>query len=128
MDKAKEMIADAAEVGIDNVHDMDVTLRGYAEGAADAILAAMPEIIKGMVKPLEWGCDPGTNAYQTAISIAGQYVKENRCGQWMIWPPQSVDGEQPIAISYDEPIVDAAASAHNAAQVLKALSMKEQGE
>lgn len=49
MSDAREKIADAAEVGIDNVHDVDVTLRGYAEGAADAIIAALPDIIAGMV-------------------------------------------------------------------------------
>lgn len=52
---AREMIEDAAEVGIDSVHDMDVTLRGYAEGAAEAILAALPDIIKASIAPLEFG-------------------------------------------------------------------------
>jgi len=77
---ARELIADAAEVGIDDVHDMDVTLRGYAEGAADAILAALPQIIGGMVQPLEWG-----TANETIYWCQTPY------GRYSVW--ETFDGE-----------------------------------
>jgi len=50
MTDLREKLADVAEVAIDNVHDMDVTLRDYAEAAADVIIAALPD----MVMPLVW--------------------------------------------------------------------------
>lgn len=36
----RDDLIDLIEAALDNVHDMDVTLRDYAEAAADAVIAA----------------------------------------------------------------------------------------
>ena len=40
----RDELIDLIENAIDNVHDLDVTHRDYAEAAADAVLAALPEL------------------------------------------------------------------------------------
>jgi len=47
MDKAREAIGNI-------LYDHQKYNDGHVGDTADAILAALPEIIKGMVKPLEW--------------------------------------------------------------------------
>lgn len=53
MSDLREKLADCVLEGIDKVHDMDVTHREYANAAADAIIAALPD----MVEPLVWDID-----------------------------------------------------------------------
>lgn len=47
----REELIDAAEAAMDNVHDMDVTFRQYAEAATDAIFAAQAKEVKPSGKP-----------------------------------------------------------------------------
>lgn len=54
MTDAKEALEEIALEAMENAMDVDVGLNELAAAVAPAILAAMPEILKGMVKPLEF--------------------------------------------------------------------------
>lgn len=148
MSDAREKIADAAEVGIDNVHDMDVTLRGYAAGAAAAIIAELPEIIAGMVEPLEWD-DDGRDLRLDDGLIMGkgydwdgyEFMRQEGyglgCG-YIIWPDHissntfslygTFDGLYIQSIEGEQAAKDAAEADYGRnTAFLKALGMKEGG-
>jgi hypothetical protein len=46
----RDQIAEVLEISMDNVNDMDVTFEDIARAGADAILAALPD----MIAPLVW--------------------------------------------------------------------------
>lgn len=83
--------------------------------AADAILSAMPDIVRGMVKPLEWDnrtAQCGTALYRVHIGYGlmnGHYAL-------------TCNGNQ-LSTHPSEQDAKAAANAHNAERVLGALGL-----
>lgn len=121
MDMREKMI-DTAYDGIDNVHDLDVTLDDYAEAAADAIIVALPD----MVQDLEWV--PAKWCCQTFYT-ANYLYRVNKVDSEALWrvtyatvPLRHTNG---LARWFDT-IEDAqaAANAHHRAQVMKAFGME----
>lgn len=119
---AREQIADACEVGIDNVHDMDVTLRDYAEGAAKEVLAALPSILEGMIEPLEWE--------------ASTYIKRFMSDSYVVQKEYDGVGNACWAFGYNDKWVSdhdtkelaiEAANAHHRAEALRPFNLSAIG-
>ncbi len=82
--------------------------------AADAILAAMPEIVRGMVVPLVWRDSYGVWRAETPF---GDYKV---CGRILSLPlPMN-----PQQVHADEDAAKAAANAHHEAQIMAGLGIK----
>jgi len=120
MDKAREMIAGIIKGPLKWTLDGMESDPPPPDEAADAILAALPEIIKGMLQPLEW--------------VESENYKMRQCGKYIIQNEYDAEGNSTwafgvsgILVSDHKTLVCAieAANAHNAAQVLKALGMGE---
>lgn len=89
--------------------------QSHHDMTADAILAALPEIIAGMVEPLEWEeTTSGTSRFPAWKS--GQYFIVNSLNTgFFIMGKQKYNG---LSDAID------AANAHNVATILKELGMK----
>lgn len=122
MDKAREMIEDAIwEVTDEGTFDHSVNSNTQVGAITEAILGALPEVIKGMVKPLEW--ETANETMYWCHTAYGRYsVFETFEGEGYVGLPGSCGAFQ-IAGGLTAAIE--AANAHNVAQVLKALSMGE---
>ena len=108
----REKLSDAVLEGIDAVHDMDVTHDAYAWSAADAIIAALPD----MVKPLEWARHPiGWNC--TGFMIDARNTKAIYVMRGLYGKPRFDTVEE----------AKAACNAHHVAQVLSAFGIEGDG-
>ena len=115
----REHLADAILEGFDAVHDMDVTHDEYAWSAADAVIAALPD----MVKPLEW--IRGTARTSIATYIVAQMDNEPEDATvWFIYRNGKPLGV--LGVFYDEKTAQISANAHHRAQILAAFGITQE--
>ncbi len=88
-----------------------------APETADAILSAMPDIVRGMVKPLEWVGGLAETPF------GAYYVTEEGDDAWSFSCVEYPYAEKSEAEFESEQSAMAAANAHNAAQVLTSLGL-----
>lgn len=123
----REKLSDAVLEGIDAVHDMDVTHDAYAWSAADAIIAALPD----MVKPLEWNDDPGFSfsgpAFKAVTPFGYYRIVDTLVGRSMKFRIYAPNFNKPIATRSSLEAAKAAANAHHVAQVLSAFGIEGDG-
>lgn len=119
----REKLADLVLEGIDNVHDMDVTHDAYAWSAADAILAALPEIVAGMVKPLEWVHRSDIPYLHNALGADGWWrnIRES-CGRFILEANPITGTSEQVFQTIES--AKAAANAHHTAKIMKALDLE----
>jgi hypothetical protein len=110
----RDQIAEVLEISMDNVNDMDVTFEDIARAGADAIIAALPDMIPNLA--WEYMTERGYWCSQSALGLYecgfddGWWATLDGYGYWE-WEPE----EDPRSYSTEFAAQDAANTHHRAA-------------
>ena len=107
----RDHLIEIIETAIDSVHDMDVTHADYARVSADAIIAALPD----MVQPLVWYNAGPEIQSQSLIHFYRIYA--NSAGGY------TLDDSEVHSAHRSQDEAKAAAQAHHVAQIMAAIGM-----
>lgn len=123
MTDIREKLADAIEAGMGNVHDMDTTFGQYAEAAADAIIDALPSL----VKPMKWReSDTGDWICDT---VFGRYQIQRGAARWCCMCAMGVrhrpSGDEGPTWHRTEVAAKAAAQSDYTRRILAALGVEQ---